>query len=125
MPLEIGQTLYLYQTDARYRDRAPRIVTVKKIGRKWATIDHGEKVDIETLTLDAGQFTPSERCYLSIEQRENERRLNATWDNFRRSADRSWSTPTSNVESIREAAALLGFPDPMPRAAVSTPSGGE
>jgi hypothetical protein len=92
----------------RNLDRDPSEVTVIKIGRKWAEIDHGRRISIETMWVDHGQYTSSERCYASIEERQNERALEREWDAFRKAIGNLWHSPTTNIDSIRQAGALLG-----------------
>lgn len=43
-----------------------REVTVLKVGRKWAELDNGERIDLETLISDGGRYAPNGRCYLRM-----------------------------------------------------------
>lgn len=107
--LEVGQKLYKYATDKRHGKNDPVEVTVQKVGRKWAIIDHGRRVDMDTLYVDCAPYTSDARCYRSVEERENEVALQRAWGDLRQSVDRQWSSPTSNIEAIYQAASLLGF----------------
>lgn len=109
--IQVGQKLLVYKTDRRYRDNPPREVTVEKIGRKYATIDHGRRVNLETMFIDCGHFTPDERCYLSAEDRQNELDLEAAWHRLSDAVRRRHRSPTSNIDSIRQAAVLLNLPE--------------
>jgi len=78
-----GQTLWWVPQRSKYAQE----VVVLKIGRKWAQLDNGERVDIATLVADAGGYSPSGRCYLSKEAYEEKVALSKAWsalvDSFR------------------------------------------
>jgi hypothetical protein len=54
----------------------PYFVTVHKVGRKWAEIDSGRRVDLKTLAVDGGEYSSPADCYLSREEYEAEVRRN-------------------------------------------------
>jgi len=69
-----GDWLYV----GRHR-REARNVCVGKVGSKWITLDTGDRVNLETLEINDGNYSSPGRCYLSIEHYEQEQRRLAAW----------------------------------------------
>lgn len=59
-----GMQLYLVSNSNR---TAPKFVTVTKVGRKWATIDDRHRVDLKTLEVESGGYSPWAKCWLRKE----------------------------------------------------------
>ena len=117
--LEVGQKLWLVTNGWRggFRSALPgEEVTVTKVGRKWAELDHGRKtrIDINTLRVDSQGFGHSPgRCYLSREVYEIEVRDSETWRVFHNWTRDKYGKPDGlTADAIREAAKLLGFEIP-------------
>ena len=56
---------------------------IVKVGRKWATLDGDYRVNLETLEIDGQWSTIRERCYVSVEHYEQERKRLALWRQLR------------------------------------------
>ena len=64
--------------------RGAHNVRVAKVGRKWITLDTGDRVDLETLGIDSGGFVgPPGRCYLSPEHYEREKLRASAWSGLK------------------------------------------
>ncbi|MFN7927898.1 MAG: hypothetical protein U0Y68_08115 [Blastocatellia bacterium] len=101
--LQPGQKLWYVPN---WKQSAPRELTIEKIGRKWATTAY-ERVDLETLRVDGGQYGSPGQCYLSREAYETHQVTMRTWMNF---CQRLTPTRTrATLEQIQQAAALLGI----------------
>jgi hypothetical protein len=69
--LKVGQTLWYVPNNYGRHPQQGRTVTVEKVGRKWAYIDHNERVDIKTMWVDGGQYSSPGKCYPSKEAYDN------------------------------------------------------
>lgn len=107
MTLHLGQELLFVNNEKR--TGAPFMVTVTKLGRKWATLDSGVyRIDINTLIADGRQFSSPGRCWLSRELYEAEERRTAAWERLRSWVDRQWTTPKGlDTEQIETAFNLI------------------
>lgn len=105
--LTVGQKLWYVPREKRNVWQA-REVTVEKIGRKWASISHGRRIDLEDWRVDGGQYSSPGRCYSSKEAWDAERARNMIWRTLRDNIDH---TPPEGIttDAIRQAAALLGI----------------
>lgn len=86
MKLEIGQTIYLnpINNEARY-NRNIKQVKIIKIGRKYFEVtDCRDRLNIETMLSDNGEYAPCFKAYLSLEQIENENKKHHLFDKFRK-----------------------------------------
>lgn len=89
--LQVGQKLWLVPTN---RGGNAREVTVQAIGRKWAQMEHGLRVNMSTLAVDGGQYTSPGQCYLSETDYNDLRALHAAWTTLR---DQMGYTPNLGV----------------------------
>lgn|SRR5262245_22715503 len=108
MNLQVGQRLWYVSRDSRYSTN--REVEVTRLGRKWAYLDGNERcrIDIETLTVDGGEYISPGRCYLSREEYEAERVLYSAWGRLQRDLrDHDRSPEGVTLEDIKQARALL------------------
>ena len=96
----VGQTLW------RVSRHSGRPCTVTKIGRKWATLDGGERIDIKTMELEGYDFSFT-RIFLSEAHYLRELDDRNTWVAFYDALKR-WQPP-ADAQTIRQAAALLGI----------------
>ena len=109
--LVVGQQLYFVPTDQR--DGKPRFVTVTRIGRKWATLSRYERVDMETLVVDGGDFMSPGQCYLSEADYLNEVAVNKAWSRLEGAIRYRFSPPAGiTIEDIRQATELLRLAQP-------------
>lgn len=75
--LTVGQELWLVP------DRGmARAVKVVKVGRKWAELDNRDRVDMNTMKLDGGEYASPGQCYLSREVHDREVELRIAWAYF-------------------------------------------
>jgi len=107
-PLTVGQTLwYVPSWGGSARER---LVTVEKIGRKWAYLaESRQRIDIGTLETDVNGLPPLGRCWLSESDHKAHVALTRLWQDF---ASRiSFATPPDGIteQTIREIAAKLGI----------------
>jgi hypothetical protein len=101
MPLIVGQELWRV---AQYRNSDCRTVKVTKIGRKWATLDNGERVNKQTLYIDGGNGA----VWPSKEAHARHVELQAAWSRFQKLAANSYRVPTDVcINQIENAARSL------------------
>jgi hypothetical protein len=112
--LSVGQELYMAPLQNRMGH--PRFVRVTRVGRKWADVESGYQVgkgydfgriDIDSLYMDAGEYSPRYRCYLSKEEYEARVALQNAWEEFSRLVDKTRRAPEnvtlSQIENARRA----------------------
>lgn len=103
MKIHEGQKLW-FVGDHRYHGHDFQIeVSVEKVGRKWAILDNGARVNIKTFRTDS--FA---KCYLSKEDYEEERNLNNAWYDLVKKV-RGWGPVPDGVteDDIKKASELL------------------
>lgn len=101
--LENGQELW-WVTEGSKR---AYVVIVSKVGRKWAQLDNGHRIDVDTLVADGGEYTSPGRCYLNRELYEQESAVLSEW---KRLKDDMHSQPKNlSVDDILAARKLLGL----------------
>lgn len=105
--LKVGQELYMVPS-RRMGD--PRMVTIAKIGRIWATLEgHTGRICMERLFLDGGQYSSRASCYLSkddyLQRKERER----VWNEFSRQVDQMGLHEDISIAGIKRAAFILGI----------------
>lgn len=102
--LSVGQKLCFVGTH-RY-NKGPTEVTVTKIGRKWAYLDNGEKIDSVTLWADGGQYGSPGRCWLSEHDWMQEQERCRLWLELHKRL--SFRPPDGvSIDTIRQASAML------------------
>lgn len=109
--LEVGQKLWFVDQHS-YRKASERghEVTITKIGRKWATIGPGLRIDLQTLWADGGAYSSPGRCYLSADDYLSEMAKVDLWRDFSSRVSRYNPPNGVTVETIRQVADLLGIP---------------
>lgn len=105
--LVVGQKLW-FVPHARYMG-AEREVVVESVGRKWAAIGDGYRVDVSTLFLDGRGYSSPGRCYLSRELWAAEDQAHAAWGVLRRALSTRHLPNGLTAEQIERATALLGL----------------
>lgn len=106
MNLQPGQKLWFVYSDRRQGQG--REVTVEKIGRKWATLTDGDRVSIESLDMDGGQYSSPGRCYLSREEWARSEEVRLAWVRFSDSVHSRYAPPTGvTAEAIRSVSMIL------------------
>lgn len=55
-----------------------------KVGRTWATLSNGYRVDVRSWEADGGDYGPPGHCYASIEAYEAEVAQARAWSSFRK-----------------------------------------
>ena len=103
-----GQKLWWVPNRSRFAQQ--KEVTVTKVGRKWAQLDNNERIDIETLVADAGQYSPNGHCYVSRESYEESVALSNAWSNMKRDLQYGASPDGVTIEDIEKARQLLKLP---------------
>lgn len=106
--MKVGDRLW-YVTDRI--SRKGEEVTVTKIGRRWAEISNGRRIDLKTWMADGRGYGSPGRCFASEADHEMETRRRALY--FRFSQMVAYS-PRDGVtcEDILEAARLLRLEPP-------------
>lgn len=81
MKLTIGQKLYYvpYRWSYHSDPNEGTVVAVKKIGRRWATLDNNHRIDIETMQADGNGYSSPGMCYLSKVAYEKEIEADSAW----------------------------------------------
>lgn len=107
--MQVGDLLW-YVPRSRFHGDA-RFVRVVKVGRKWATLETGRRVDFATGTVDGGGYNSPGRCWTSREAYEADRERERRWSRFRDLTSRLWSPPAGvSMEQINQVFDLLGLP---------------
>lgn len=104
--LTVGQKLWCVPSQRR---GSPHEVTVEKVGRKWAYIGYSDRIDVETLVMDGGQYSSPGTCYVSQKAYKDEIKLIQIWNAFRRLVDHHHIPKGITVERIQEAQKILGI----------------
>lgn len=112
--LTVGQKLWYVPSDSRYVRQACD-VTVEKVGRKWANISHGRRIDLDDWCVDGGGYASPGRCYASKEAWKAERERRKAWDDLRTGFGYQSVPDHITTAAIRQAAALLGIQLPDTR----------
>lgn len=99
-----GQTLFFVPSHLRRREASD--VEVTKVGRKWAQLSNGHRIDVETMRVDGGGYTSPGRCWVSREDYEREVLRNQAWRALR-DAIGAFVPNGVSLEDIAAARALL------------------
>lgn len=99
-----GQSLWWVGSDNAKTQRA---VTITKIGRKWATLSNGHRIDIESMAVDGGGYNPPGECYESQQAYEQAIALIVAWQKLTRDLSGMRCPAHMTIEKIAQARALL------------------
>lgn len=108
--LEVGQKLWFVYNTYSYRrlERAEGSeVVVEKIGRNWAHLSDGHRINKESMVADGGKHSSPGRCYLSKEHYDAEIQLIRAWREFAQRVPMYGVPKGVTIEDIKAAAALL------------------
>lgn len=104
--MNVGDKLYFVPFHLSYM--MPRYVTVLKIGRKWAELDNGRRVDIATMTVDGKGYSSPGRCYKSEEEYTTSTKLAREWEVLRCRVSNQFGPPKGmTIEKISQIKGLL------------------
>ncbi|GBG14593.1 ethanolamine ammonia-lyase [Novimethylophilus kurashikiensis] len=110
LKLTVGQKLWWVPHQLRFNN--PREVTVEKVGRVWAYLDNHQRIDVETLRVDAGEGAPRGRVYLSEAEYLRETELRDRWSALKRALSDIYVIPEGvTPEDIAAATKLLRLPE--------------
>lgn len=105
--LFVGQKLWWVPSR---RPGRPCEVEVLKIGRKWAQLSNSQRIDMQSLIADAGDFVSPGRCYPDRAKYELETSQALAWSNLRKDLSLVYERPASaTLENIQAARKLLGI----------------
>jgi hypothetical protein len=88
--LSVGQKLWFVPSGRR---GDPKEVTILKIGRKYADIGNGSRVDVKTLHVDGRNYSSPGTCFLSRDAHETEVATAKAWDELKQLFNRTWIRP--------------------------------
>ncbi len=104
----VGQKLYMVYANRYQGD--PCWVEITKVGRKWLTLKDNDRVDVETMRIDGGQYSYRGRAYLTKEEHDAELALNAAWRDFYKALPQYGGVPDGvTIDAIRKAREVLGL----------------
>lgn len=107
--LQVGQELW-FVFSGNYSRRQPHATTVKKVGRKWAVLDNGYRVDIHSLVADGGGYNSPGSAYPNRDAYEMEQERRRLWSVLRQRIDRHYTVPDGvTAEQIKTAIAALNL----------------
>ena len=103
---KIGQKLFRDKNLNFQRGKACQSwVTINKVGRKWLTVDYGERVNIETLEVDRGQSSSPAQCYLTKKEYDEKVVKDEIWAAVRRKC--LYCVPDISLEDVIIIAKIL------------------
>jgi hypothetical protein len=104
-----GQTVWLVLSDNRHTCRPARIT---RVGRKWATLDDGNRFDVTNGLLDGRNYSSPGRVWLSSEAHAQHVELVKSWRQLNSATD-AYAPPAGlTLERIAQARELLGLGAP-------------
>lgn len=106
--LSVGQELFYVKTHNKYVKGT--CVVVVKIGRKWAELSNGDRINKDTLWTDGGQYSSPGRCWLSEADYDTHIITYRIWNDFASRISRGAVPDGLTEQAIRQAAALLSVP---------------
>jgi hypothetical protein len=94
---------------APYRGNA-HLVTIERVGRKWAHTLCRMKVDIHTGAVSGGQYSSPGKCWASRQECESHATTKANWMQLRNEVySRVLPPPDVTIDVIEKVRELLGF----------------
>ncbi len=105
---EVGMEVYYVPSNSRWEK--PCTMKIKKIGRKWATLEgRFGRFDMSTWRVDGGDYSSPATCYPSEDEYNNQKELCRLWDAYVFKLSRWQVPPLATVEKIKQTAELLGI----------------
>lgn len=86
------------------------IVTIEKVGRKYAYLNNGHRIFLGDFTIDGGQYSSPGKCYLSEKEYLDKIERQRAVSEFRKLMT-SISFKTVTLEQIKAAKEALGVQD--------------
>lgn len=109
--LTVGQELW-FVFSGNHSRRESHATTVKKVGRKWAALSNGYRIDVQSLQADGAGYNSPGRAYPDRNAYEAEAERQRLWSVLRRRIDQTYRVPDGvTAEQIKIAAASIGLLD--------------
>lgn len=106
--LTVGQELFF--VNHQTRSAITQIVSVVKIGRKWADLSNRHRIDMVTFRADGGGYNSPGTAYLSEQIYRDKVALSRAWQSLTQKISGMYSIPTGmTIEKIDQIADLLGI----------------
>ena len=102
--MKVGDTLYFV-----YNDRSCRHVKVEKVGRVWAYLSNGYRIDLKILRADGGNYSSPGRAWHSKLEHDDSVTKDKLWLLFRFLVREVSLDNDLTTEQIVAAAAALGI----------------
>ncbi len=110
--LEVGQRLFMVSTLNRSRHgRNDSWETIRKVGRKWATLEGYEKyrVSLEFLSVDGGEYVSPAQCYLTEKEYREKVCKQKCWGKIQQRLRGMFQSPDCSIEYMMMVADILGL----------------
>lgn len=104
--IKVGDTLWYVKRRNGYNDECE--VTVIKVGRKWATISTNERMDLESMSVEAPYYAGHTQCYTTKQDYANEQEAKEKWEIIRGKIEFTYS-PALSLASVNKIMELLGI----------------
>ena len=106
MSLTVGCELW-YVPNSRHGGGQGKVAVVK-VGRKWAALDNGERIDKDEWYVDGKGYSSPGACYASQADYEEQTEIGQAWIKFCR--DFNYSKPAGlTLERLAQIRSLLGM----------------
>ena len=105
--MKVGDTLYFVYS-GNYPS-APEVVTVLALGRKWATLSNGYRIEVETLRAERGKYSSPGRAWETKKEYDAIFFAATLWKKFRILVDAVRADNDFTAKQIVAAAAALGI----------------
>lgn len=91
--------------------RAKELVTVVKVGRKWAELSNRFRIDVDTMEGDGGKgYSSPGKAWPSQVDYEAYMAIQAAWNDLRNDIYKMWRSPPGvSVESINSLRQQIGL----------------
>lgn len=138
--LQVGQELWFVPAESRLRE--PYATTVAKVGRRWATLSNGYRIDLQnacrpfgecSFSVDGAGFSSPGTCWLTRDDYVRHQECARLWCSLTSEIERLWGRfwgrcPTDDPEKLRAALRALGLKeepsaDPTDKAAPARAAG--
>ena len=112
--IQVGQELVYVRNQMHHSGKVdPQIVRVEKVGHKWIHTSNGKRLYRDSLPVDGGSFSSPGRCYLHLQDFQNERAHSIAWGALKKAmSDQNRAPEGVSTDQILQAMRLLGFAEP-------------
>lgn len=105
----VGQVLYFVGSNSHH-NKEGRDVTVTRVGRKWATLDNGYRISVDSWRADGNGYQSPGRCYVNRDAHWHETKRVEGWNALHTRIRNQHSIPDGvTTEQIEQASVLLGL----------------